>query len=139
MIPRITSDELEAAIDAHACAFASSDFASAERFVVEAAIASHREAARGAASRDKIERFEVLARARLGPQIVVKVRFHGSKAATVLQNRWVQLNDGTWRILEIEDLTVKLTPWADIPLLKNEALKSNTRRQYQPFGKRNDA
>jgi hypothetical protein len=139
MIPRITTDELEAAIDAHACAFASSDPASAERFVVETAIAAHREALRSASLRDKIESFEVLARARLGPQIVVKVRFHGGKAATLLQNRWAQLNDGRWRIVEIEDLSVKVTPWADIPVLKNEALKSETRRQHQPFTRRNDA
>ncbi|HEY2663266.1 MAG TPA: hypothetical protein VGI47_02910 [Candidatus Binataceae bacterium] len=133
MIARITTDELEAAIDAHARAFAFADPASAESFVVQSAIAAHREASQAAAARGKVERFEVLARARLGPQIVVKVRFRGASGATLLQNRWAQLNDGPWRILEVEDLTAKLSPWADIAALKADPMHAATRRQYRAF------
>lgn len=137
MIARITTGELEAAIEAHARAFAVADGASAESFVVQSAIAAHREALKAAIARGKAERFEVLARARLGPQILVKVRLISTRGATLLQNRWAQLGNGAWRILELEDLTTKLTPWADIAALRAEAMQPNSRRQYRPFTRGN--
>jgi len=139
MIARITTDKLEAAIEAHARAFASAEGASAERLVAQSAIAAHREALQAATAKGKVERFEVLARARLGPQILVKVRFNSASGATLLQNRWARLSDGAWRILELEDLTTKLTPWADIAALKAESMQANTRRQYRPFTRGNHA
>src|SRR5216684_1229446 len=89
--------ELDESVAGHASAFSHGDDRAAERFVVNSALEAPRA-------------FEVLARARLGLHYVVKVRFHRDGREVLLQNRWRMEPDGTWRIVEVEDLGLR-SPW----------------------------
>jgi hypothetical protein len=102
--------ELDESVARHASAFSIGDDRAAERFVVNVAREAHRVAfARSSALATPWE-FDVLARARLGLQYVVKVRFHRDGCEMLLQNRWRMEPDGTWRIVEVEDLGLR-SPW----------------------------
>jgi hypothetical protein len=58
-----------------------------------------------------IIRFELLARARLAFQYLMKIRFHGPREESVtLQSRWRLDYEGSWRIVEIEDVSAR-SPW----------------------------
>ena len=62
-----------------------------------------------ASSMRPFDRYEVITRARLGFQYLVKPRLHGKAGDLNLQNRWAADGD-EWRIVEIEDLGLR-SPW----------------------------
>src|SRR5713101_6920375 len=94
--------ELDESVVGHASAFSHSDALAAERFVVNAALEAHRAAFARSSALGAPRAFEVLARARLG--------FHRDGRDVLLQNRWRMEPDGTWRIVEVEDLGLR-SPW----------------------------
>ena len=102
--------ELDEAVAGHARAFAHGDDRPAERFVTNAVIEAHRAAFARSSALLAPRDFQVLARARLGLHYVVKVRFHRDGREVLLQNRWRMEPDGTWRIVEVEDLGLR-SPW----------------------------
>ena len=102
--------ELDQAVAAHAQAVRAGDGEAAERYVLAVALEAHRAALRRAAAINPPHEFEVIARARLGHQYFVKVRFREAGESFTLQNRWLRENDGPWRIIEVEDLAVR-SPW----------------------------
>jgi hypothetical protein len=102
--------ELDESVAGHASAFSHGDERAAERFVVNAALEAHRAAFARSSALSAPREFEVLARARLGLHYVVKVRFHRDGREVALQNRWRREPDGTWRIVEVEDLGLR-SPW----------------------------
>ena len=102
--------ELDESVAAHARAFAHGDDHAAESFVTNAALEAHRAAFDRASALRAPREFEVLARARLGLHYIVKVRFHRDVREVLLQNRWSMEPNGTWRIVEVEDLGLR-SPW----------------------------
>lgn len=102
--------ELDESVAGHANAFSHGDERGAERFIVNAAHEAHRTAFARSSALGAPREFEVLARARLGLHYVVKVRFHRDGREVRLQNRWRMEPDGTWRIIEVEDLGLR-SPW----------------------------
>jgi hypothetical protein len=102
--------ELDESVAGHASAFAHGDDRAAERFTVNAALEAHRAAFARSSALGAPREFEVLARARIGLHYVVKVRFHRDGRDVLLQNRWRMEPDGTWRIVEVEDLGLR-SPW----------------------------
>ena len=102
--------ELDESVAGHARAFAHGDDHAAERFVTSAALEAHRAAVARSSALGAPREFEVLARARLGLHYVVKVRFHRDVREVLLQNRWSMEPNGTWRIVEVEDLGLH-SPW----------------------------
>jgi hypothetical protein len=102
--------ELDESVAGHASAFSRGDDRAAERFVVNAALEAHRATFARSSAVGTPREFEVLARARLGLHYVVKVRFHRDGREALLQNRWCKEADGTWRIVEVEDLGLR-SPW----------------------------
>jgi hypothetical protein len=109
--------ELDQAIDSHARALLAADRDAAGRFVAERARESWRDAIGAAESKRPLESYEILARAKIGFQYVAKVRWAGARGLVVLQIRWSQDGDAGWRIVEVEDLSLKRSPWSDIPPL----------------------
>jgi len=107
---RVVPIELDASVAGHASAFSHGDDRAAERFVVNTALEAHRAAFARSSAIGVPREFEVLARARLGLHYVVKVRFHSDGREVLLQNRWRMEPDGTWRIVEVEDLGLR-SPW----------------------------
>src|SRR5579863_6065563 len=96
--------ELETAIAAYAAALAAGDQGGAAALVdgraAEAASAVHARAA----SMRPCGHAEVIARARLGFQYIVKLRLAGAAGAMMtLQIRWHREHGGAWRLIEIED------------------------------------
>jgi hypothetical protein len=106
----VVPPELAATIDAHARAVVAGDTDGAEACVGNSAIEAHRAAIARIASMRPVLRFTVIARARMGLQYIVKVRFEGAAGAVTMQNRWGQGDDGVWRIVEVEDLGLR-SPW----------------------------
>jgi hypothetical protein len=119
--PAVRIPELEAAIDAHARAVCGGDQAAAEQLLETRALEGHRAGWAAASANHPFQGFEVLARARIGSHYIVKVRWHSASGEVLWQNRWAQIADGRWLIAEVEDLTIKRTPWADIPALREAA------------------
>jgi hypothetical protein len=101
---------LDESVAEHASAFSLGDDRAAERFVVNAVLEAHRTAFARSSGLGTPREFEVLARARLGLHYVVKVRFRRDGREVLLQNRWRMEPDGTWRIVEVEDLGLR-SPW----------------------------
>lgn len=102
--------ELETAIAAYAAALAAGDQGGAAALVDGRAAAASAVHAR-AASRRPFDRYEVIARARLGFQYIVKLRLAGAAGATMtLQTRWHREDGGAWQLIEIEDLGLQ-SPW----------------------------
>ena len=102
--------ELDQSVAGHASAFSHGDERTAEGFVANAALEAHRAPFARSSALGAPCAFEVLARARLGLHYVVKVRFHHEGREVLLQNRWRMEPDGTWRIVEVEDLGLR-SPW----------------------------
>lgn len=117
MAVRKAIPELDQAIEAHARAFLADDREAGERFVAERGLKSHRAAMAAAADRRPLASFEVLARAKIGFQFIAKVRWSGAAGKVVLHNRWSEERPGNWKIVEVEDLSSKRSPWSDIPPL----------------------
>jgi hypothetical protein len=101
--------ELEAAVIAHAAASAAGDDRGAVHFVNNRAQAAFGAMLQRASSMRPFDRYEVIARARLGFQYLVKLRLHGKAGDLNFQNRWAADGD-EWRIVEIEDLGLR-SPW----------------------------
>ncbi len=102
--------ELEAAVAANAAAMAAGDDRGAAKFVSAGAEGANGEVMKGAASKRPFGGYEVIARARLGFQYLVKVRLNGSAGDLTMQTRWHREDGGEWRIAEIEDLGLR-SPW----------------------------
>jgi hypothetical protein len=102
--------ELADAVAAHAAAMVVGDEGGAAKFVNDRAAAAFGAAIKRGASMRPFTSYEVIARARLGFQYIVKVRAHGTAGDLTLQNRWHKEDDGNWRIVEIEDLGLQ-SPW----------------------------
>ena len=122
MVSRRPIPELDNAVEAYARAFMAGDRDGAERFVTEAGLEGHRTAMAAAADKRPLDSFEVLARAKIGFQQIAKICWNspGAKPGAknvLLQIRWSQQADKSWKIVDVEDLTVKRSPWADIPPL----------------------
>jgi hypothetical protein len=113
--PKVVA-ELDQAIEAHAHAVLSGDREAAERFVTESGRGPWHDAIGAAESKRPLESFEVLARAKIGFQYVAKVRWASARGNVVLQIRWSRHGDG-WKIVDVEDLSIKRSPWSDIPPL----------------------
>ena len=92
--------ELEAAVIAHAVAIVAGEDRVAATFVNDRAQKAFGAVLRRAASMRPFNRYEVIARARLGFQYLVKLRLHGRAGDLTLQNRWAAHAD-EWRIVEI--------------------------------------
>jgi ketosteroid isomerase-like protein len=110
--------DLREAIATHAAALAAGDSAKAEVFVIPTALEAYRDAAAEIARIRQPVKVETLALAKVGFQYISKLRFTGSAGAMrrVLY-RWRKEDDGTWRIVSVEDTTGKRSSWSDIPNL----------------------
>jgi hypothetical protein len=107
----LVPNQLIRAIDAHARAILAGDVKTAEQFASTAVLAGHRGALERTAAMHPFAHLEVIARARLGSQFIVKVRFDGAGGGSLtLQNRWREDDAHNWRIVEIDDLGVR-SPW----------------------------
>ena len=102
--------ELEAAVTEHAAAMAAGDDTGAAKFASDRAAAAQGAAMKRAASLRPFNGYEVIARARLGFQYLVKVRLSGDSGDLTVQTRWHQDNAGGWRIAELDDLGLH-SPW----------------------------
>ena len=102
--------ELDAAVAVHAAALVAGDDQIATKFAGDRAAAEYGAAMKRAASMRPFSSYDVIARARLGFQYLVKLRLHGSAGDLNLQNRWREVNGGDWRVVEIEDLGLR-SPW----------------------------
>ena len=102
--------ELADAVAAHATALVAGDDGGAAKFVNDRAAAAFGAAIKRGASMRPFKGYEVIARARLGFQYIVKVRVHGAAGDLTLQNRWHEEGNGDWRIVEVEDLGLQ-SPW----------------------------
>ena len=110
-------DDLREAIASHADALASSESATAEKFVLPQAIDTHRQAAAEIARLPKPIAVEKLALARIGFQYMSKIRFSSGEAMRRVLYRWRREPDGKWLIVGVEDTTGKRSPWSDVPTL----------------------
>jgi hypothetical protein len=109
--------DLREAIAAHAAALAAVDSAKAEAFAVPGAIEVHRDAAAEIARIPQPVKVETLALAKVGFQYISKLRFTNGGAMRRVLYRWRKEDDGTWRIVSVEDTTGKRSSWSDIPNL----------------------
>ena len=102
--------ELELAVAEHAAAIVAGDGREAGKFADDRAAAESDAAIRRAATLRPFGGYEVIARARLGFQYMVKLRLAGKRGDLNLQTRWHQVGGGAWAIAEIEDIGLE-SPW----------------------------
>jgi hypothetical protein len=100
--------ELETAVVEHAEAMVAGDDRVAAKFGGDCA--TYDATLQRASSMRPFKHYQVIARARLGFQYLVKLRLCGIAGDLNLQNRWGLADDGTWRIVEIDDLGLR-SPW----------------------------
>ena len=105
---------LNEAVEAHARAIVAGDTSAAEAAVAARALEGYRTAIAGALAQGPFDRFAVVARARIGPQYVVKVRLSGARGSALTQVRWGAAEDGRWLIAELEYLTPDNMPWSRV-------------------------
>jgi hypothetical protein len=117
-------DELRESIAAHADALASGDVAAAEKFVLAAALGTHREAAAKIAQLPRPVAIETPALAKIGFQYIAKVKFINGDTMRRVLYRWRKEPDGRWLIVSVEDTTGKRSPWSDIPDLATAAAQA---------------
>jgi hypothetical protein len=101
---------LEQAVAEHAAAIVTGDDRGAAKFVDDRAAAESEAAIRQAATLGPFDGYEIIARARLGFQYIVKLRIAGKRGDLNLQTRWHQIDDGAWAIAEIENIGLE-SPW----------------------------
>jgi hypothetical protein len=106
----VVPPELLDAVATHARAAAASDLALASSFVDETAAEAHGEALVGFGDLGREIGYAVIARARIGSQFIVKVRFDGAARSLTLQIRWRLDGAANWRIVEVNDLATH-RPW----------------------------
>jgi hypothetical protein len=115
--------ELDRAIEIYAAALMKGDRAAAEALVGKRAIESHREVFRSSAPQFPFESYKTLARAKIGFQYISKVRFSGLRGELLLQSRWSNA-EGSWTIIQIDDLTHRRSGWSDeAPLGSKDAAR----------------
>lgn len=104
-------DSLMGAIGAYAQAIMRGDENAGSKFVTAEpqALASNRATFERSARQGPWHGFELIARARLGFQFIVKIRLHGPCGDLTLQCRWRE-EEGIWRIAEIADVGLR-SPW----------------------------
>ncbi|HEY1851648.1 MAG TPA: hypothetical protein VGG60_11530 [Candidatus Binataceae bacterium] len=101
--------ELALAVAEHAAAFVAGDDHVVAKFADDRAAAESDATIRRAAALRPFVRYEIIARARLGFQYMVKLRLCGKRGDLNLQTRWHQV-DGVWAITEIENIGLE-SPW----------------------------
>lgn len=92
----------------------------AESFLDGSARETYHEATRAIASMRPFNTWQPLALARIGFQYMSKIRLIGSNTAATLLIRWKQGEDGRWVIAGAEDISIKRSPWSDIPHYSKE-------------------
>ena len=105
--------ELDERIAEHARVLIASDDRAAEAMVTPAGLATWRAVAPAISARLPLDRYELLACAKIGRQFMAKTRFSGASGALTLLIRWKQA-EGKWMIAEVEDITAKRSPWSDL-------------------------
>jgi hypothetical protein len=105
--------ELDERIAEHARVLIASDDRAAEAMVTPAGLASWRAVAAAIGARRPLDRYELLACAKIGMQFMAKTRFSATSGALTLLIRWKQM-DGKWMIAEVEDISAKRSPWSDL-------------------------
>jgi len=105
--------ELDERIAEHACVLIANDDRAAEAMVTPAGLATWRTLAATISARRPLDRYELLACAKIGMQFMAKTRFSGASGALTLLIRWKQ-TDGKWMIAEVEDISAKRSPWSDL-------------------------
>ncbi|HTT74641.1 MAG TPA: hypothetical protein VMF50_01510 [Candidatus Binataceae bacterium] len=103
-------DSLYQAVTAYAESIMKGDMDAGSKLVAAGAMVSHRETFASAAEKQPWNDYDLIARARLGRQYIVKVRFHGSSGALTLQCRWRESAGSGWQIAEIADIGLR-SPW----------------------------
>ena len=114
MLPSAEITALNEAAEAHARAIVAGDTAVAESMVAPRALEGYRAAIARVLAQGPFDRFALVARARIGPQYVVKVRLVSARGLAMLQMRWGAGEDRQWRIAELEYLTPDNMPWSGV-------------------------
>jgi hypothetical protein len=102
--------ELELAMAEHAAALVAGDDRGAAKFADDRAAAESDATIQRAATLGPFGGYEIIARARLGFQYIVKLRLAGKRGDLNLQTRWHQSDGGAWAIAEIENIGLE-SPW----------------------------
>jgi hypothetical protein len=105
--------ELHERIADHARVLIASDDRAAEAMVTPAGLATWGTVAAAITARRPLERYDLLACAKIGMQFMAKTRFSGARGPLTLLIRWKQ-TDGKWMIAEAEDISDKRSPWSDL-------------------------
>jgi hypothetical protein len=101
---------LELAVAEHAAALVAGDDRCAAEFADERAAAESDATIQRATTLRPFGGYEIIARARLGFQYIVKLRLAGKHGDLNLQTRWHQIDGGAWAIAEIENIGLE-SPW----------------------------
>jgi hypothetical protein len=107
--------DLREAIATHAAALAAGDSATAEKFVLQQSLETHRQAAAEITRIPQPRNVETLALAKVGFQYISKLRFTNGPAMRRVLYRWRKEADGKWVIVSVEDTTGKRSSWSDVP------------------------
>ena len=105
--------ELDERIAQHARALIASEDRAAEAMVTPAGLATWRSVTAAIGARRPLDRYELLACARIGMQFIAKTRFSTASGLLTLLIRWKQ-TDGRWMIADAEDISAKRSPWSDL-------------------------
>ena len=105
--------ELDQRIAQHARALIASDDRAAEAMVTPAGLATWRSVTAAIGAQRPLDRYELLACAKIGMQFIAKTRFSSASGALTLLIRWKQ-TDGRWMIADAEDISAKRSPWSDL-------------------------
>lgn len=111
--------ELDERIAQHARALIAGDDRAVEGMVTPAGLASWGSVAATVRERRPLDRYELLACAKIGMQFMAKARFSSAGGALTLLIRWKQV-DGKWMIAAAEDISAKRSPWSDLPHYSRE-------------------
>jgi len=111
--------ELDERIAQHARALIAGDDRAVERMVTPAGLATWGLVAATVRARRPLDRYELLACAKIGMQFMAKMRFSSASGALTLLIRWKQA-DGKWMIAAAEDISAKRSPWSDLAHYRKE-------------------
>jgi hypothetical protein len=111
--------ELDERIAQHARALIAGDDRAAESMVTPAGLATWGSVAATIRGRRPLDRYELIACAKIGTQFMAKTRFSSGSGALTLLIRW-KLTDGKWVIAEAEDISTKRSPWSDLQHYRKE-------------------
>jgi hypothetical protein len=105
--------ELDERIAQHARALIAGDDRAVEGMVTAAGLATWGSVVATVRERRPLDRYELLACAKIGMQFMAKTRFSSAGSALTLLIRWKQV-DGKWMIAAAEDISAKRSPWSDL-------------------------